>query len=78
MKVAVSLPNPLFEAVERVALWRHIPRSRVFAEALKEYLSRHGPETVTAQLDEVYRSESSQVDAPLAQAQFASIEHETW
>lgn len=78
MKVAVSVPDPIFEAAERLAKQRHIPRSQLFAEALNEYVSRHGSEAITAKLNEIYRSEGSSLEEPLAHAQNASIDHEAW
>ena len=55
-----------------------MPRSQVFAEALEEYLSRHGGDAVTAKLDEVYGAQSSLIDRELAQAQLTAIGDETW
>jgi metal-responsive CopG/Arc/MetJ family transcriptional regulator len=78
MKVAISVPDPIFDAADRLAKQRQVPRSQLFAEALKEYLSRHSSEAVTAKLNDVYDSEGSAVDAPLAHAQLGSIEHEAW
>ena len=75
MKVAISVPDPLFEAAERLAKQRHLPRSQIFAEALSEYLSRHGDDAVTAKLNEVYSAEESAVEPALVQAQAASIDH---
>ncbi len=34
MKVAVSIPDPIFEAADQLAKERNIPRSQIFAEAL--------------------------------------------
>jgi metal-responsive CopG/Arc/MetJ family transcriptional regulator len=78
MKVAVSVPDPIFEAAERLAKQRDVPRSQLFAEALREYVSRHSADAVTAKLDEVYASEDASLDRPLAKAQLAAIDHETW
>jgi metal-responsive CopG/Arc/MetJ family transcriptional regulator len=78
MKVAISVPDPIFEAAELLAKQRRVPRSQLFAEALREYVSRHGSAAVTAKLNDVYAQEASAVEAPLAQAQYASIPHETW
>ena len=78
MKVAVSVPDPIFEAAERLARQRHVPRSQLFAEALQEYVSRHGGDAITAKLNEVYAVEDSTVDAPWVQAQLAAIDRETW
>jgi metal-responsive CopG/Arc/MetJ family transcriptional regulator len=53
MKTAVSIPDPVFEAAERLARTQKTSRSRLYAEALREYLSRHAPDEVTARMDQV-------------------------
>lgn len=78
MKVAVSVPDPIFDAAERLARQRQVPRSQLFAEALQEYVSRHGAEAITARLNEIYAVADSGVEKPLAKAQLASLEHEAW
>ena len=78
MKVAVSIPDRIFDAAERLAKQSHVPRSQLIAEALQEYLSRHGAEAVTAKLNEIYAQEDSAVEKSLTQAQTASIDNETW
>ena len=78
MKVAISVPDPVFRAAERFAKERGISRSQLFAEALKEYLAQHGPEAVKAQLDRVYESEKSELDEPFIRAQSAVLKDEAW
>ena len=78
MKVAVSIPDRIFEAAEQLAKQRCIPRSQVFAEALAAYIEMRGGEAVTALLNEIYDLEASNVDEGLAKAQFDSLSHETW
>lgn len=78
MKVAVSIPDAIFEAAERLAEERNLPRSQLFAEALSAYLERHGSEAITASLNEIYGKESSALDEPLTLAQFDSIADEAW
>lgn len=78
MKVAVSVPDPVFDAAERLAKQRRVPRSQVFSEALEEYVSRYGGESVTAKLNEVYNVEDSTLDSSLAQAQYKVLEHDAW
>ena len=56
MKTAVSLPDDLFEDAERLARRLKKPRSRVYSDALKEYVARHDPDLVTQKLDEVVRA----------------------
>ncbi|MDP2092142.1 MAG: hypothetical protein Q8K17_03995, partial [Pseudohongiella sp.] len=45
MKIAISLPDPLFEAAEHLAEELRIPQSQLYAEALAAYLATHGDHT---------------------------------
>jgi metal-responsive CopG/Arc/MetJ family transcriptional regulator len=47
MKTAVSIPDEVFEGVERLARRTKKSRSRLFSDALREYLARHSPDKVT-------------------------------
>jgi len=78
MKVAVSVPDNIFEAAERLAKQRSVPRSQIFSEALAAYIESHGSEAVTSKLNEVYGEQAIVVDPGLAQAQLDSISHEAW
>jgi predicted transcriptional regulator len=78
MKVAISVPDPIFNAAERLAKQRRMPRSQLFTEALEEYVSRHGSEAITAKLNEIYAARDSGVEGALVRAQLASIDHEAW
>lgn len=78
MKVAISVPDPIFDAAERLAKERRVPRSQVFSEALEEYVAKHSSSAVTAKLNAVYDALASQVDPALAAAQYASLSHEAW
>lgn len=78
MKVAISVPDPIFDAAERMAKERRVPRSQVFSEALEEYLARHDSSAVTAKLNAVYDGLKSRVDPALASAQYATLSHEAW
>ncbi len=78
MKVAVSIPDSIFEAAEQLAKERNIPRSQVFAEALSTYLELRNSESVTTLLNEVYSRESAKVDEALIKAQFDATNHEAW
>jgi len=78
MKVAVSVPDRIFEAAERLAKQRCVPRSQIFAEALSAYVESRSAEAITSKLNEIYGQEESAVDSGLAQAQLESLSHETW
>ncbi len=53
MKTAVSIPDEVFEKVERLAKRGRRSRSEVFTAALREYLARHSPDEVTEAVNRV-------------------------
>jgi metal-responsive CopG/Arc/MetJ family transcriptional regulator len=53
MKTAVSIPDEVFEKVERLAKRGRRSRSEVFTAALREYVARHSPDDVTEAINRV-------------------------
>ncbi|TVQ17474.1 MAG: hypothetical protein EA382_18795 [Spirochaetaceae bacterium] len=51
MKVAVSIPDRIFEDAERLATEAHRSRSELYARALAEYVARHAPDRVTESMN---------------------------
>ena len=47
MKTAISIPDEVFDGAERLARRTKRSRSRLYGDALKEYLARHAPDEVT-------------------------------
>lgn len=47
MKVAVSIPDPIFAEAEALAKRRRLPRSKIYARALSEYVAKHSESTLT-------------------------------
>ncbi|MGO8788983.1 MAG: hypothetical protein ACLQVL_16580 [Terriglobia bacterium] len=47
MKTAISIPDELYQGAERLARRTKKSRSRLYGDALKEYLARHAPDDVT-------------------------------
>ena len=78
MKVAISLPDPVFLAAERLARRLRVSRSQLYATALEEYVSVHDDARVTEQLDAVYGEASSVVDRGLAAEQARMLDDEAW
>ena len=54
MKTAISLPDSLFRQADAMASELAIPRSRLVALALEEFIRRHRQQDVTERLDAVY------------------------
>lgn len=60
MKTAISLPDDLFEDAERLARRLNKPRSRLYSEAIREYVATHDPDLVARKLDEVIEAVGTQ------------------
>ena len=75
MKTAVSLPDKLFRLAEKMANKLGIPRSRLFAKALEEFIQHHRNEYITEKLNEIYSPESSKLDSVITRAQKAAISY---
>lgn len=80
MKTAISIPDPLFNAVERLAKRFGISRSELFQRAVREFLGNHEDKGVTEALNEVYGPdhEKARLDQLLERLQVASIPEEEW
>ena len=53
MKTTVSIPDDVFDRVERLARGTGRSRSEVYSAALIEYIARHAPDEITDALDRV-------------------------
>ena len=62
MKTAVSIPDPVFADAERLAKRLKKSRSRLYSEALAEYVRRHAPDEVTEALNQTCEGLSDSVD----------------
>jgi antitoxin MazE6 len=54
MKVAISVPDPLFRQAESLARRLGVPRSQLYARALEAFLRQQQRPDVTDRLDAVY------------------------
>jgi metal-responsive CopG/Arc/MetJ family transcriptional regulator len=78
MKTAISIPNSIFEAAEKLAQQFGISRSQLYANAVAEYLRDHQNDGVTEKLNEIYEKESSELDPVCHAFQFSSIQKDEW
>jgi hypothetical protein len=53
MKTAISIPDDVFAGAERLARRTKKSRSKLFSDAVREYLARHNPEEVTEAMNRV-------------------------
>lgn len=78
MKIAISLPDTLFQEAESVARARGISRSQLYSEALARYLAERSALSVSERLDAVYEAQPAAVDPALMAAQLQAVDDEAW
>lgn len=78
MKTAISLPDELFAATDALARKLQIPRSRLIATALAEYVAKHRPGRVTERLDAVYGPDQGRTDPLTRSTARRTIRRSDW
>ena len=78
MKVALSIPDGLFETAETVSKRLGVSRSRLYATALAEFLAKHRGRKVTDRLNTIYGVEESRVEPGVRRLQRRSLERDSW
>ncbi|MDP2343748.1 MAG: ChpI protein [Deltaproteobacteria bacterium] len=78
MKTAVSIPDKIFRAADRLAKRKGLSRSELYARAVAALVRQEDESEVTAQLNRVYSSTDSQLDPALARLPGTVLEREDW
>ena len=78
MKVAISIPDPVFKAAERVCKRLRISRSRLYAEAVEAFVKQNSGEDITRRLNDVYAKTSSRLDPAWEAASLEVLQREKW
>ena len=78
MKTAISIPDELFGRAERLAKRTRKSRSRLFSEAIREYVARHSPDEVTEAIDRVLAEIGDAPDPFVSAATRRVLKASTW
>jgi metal-responsive CopG/Arc/MetJ family transcriptional regulator len=78
MKTAVSIPGEVFEGAERLARRTKRSRSRLYGDALKEYLARHAPDQVTEAMNRACAEVGEAKDPFVSGAARRILERSEW
>lgn len=78
MKVALSIPDDLFDSAETLGKKLRVSRSRLYATALAEFLAKHRGRKTTERLNAVYGREDSSLDSRLRRLQAKSLGDSGW
>ena len=77
MKVAISVPDRVFEEADRVAKRLRVSRSRVYSQAIEEFVKKHRGKSVREALDATYGREAGGLDPVLTDLQAQAL-REKW
>lgn len=78
MKTAVSLPDELFQEADRLARRLGKSRSRLYRDALAEYVTRHNPDDLTRRIDEALVVAGDEIDPHVTAAARRSLGSVEW
>jgi metal-responsive CopG/Arc/MetJ family transcriptional regulator len=78
MKTAVSIPDDVFEGAERLARRTRKSRSRLFSDALREYLARHTSDEVTESMNKACAEIGEMEDLFVSSAARRTLERNKW
>ena len=78
MKIAVSVPNDVFEEAEQLARRMKRWRSEVHSRAVAEYVARHAPDRVTEAMDRVLAEIGEPADQFLRAASRRVLQRSDW
>jgi len=78
MKVAISLPNSVFDAAELLAQELSMSRSQLYAQAIAEFLQARSASAITSKLNQIYAQHEAAIDPELIAAQRKVLADEAW
>ena len=78
MKTAISIPDALFKDAERLAKRTRKSRSKLFSEAIREYLARHAPDEITEAMNRVCEEIGDTSDPFVSAAARRILERTKW
>jgi len=78
MKTAISISDEIFTEADITARQLGISRSKLYAQAISEFVKTHKPEAITAKLNEVHSKKSLPLDSDIVQLNYDLISKDEW
>jgi metal-responsive CopG/Arc/MetJ family transcriptional regulator len=78
MKIAVSVPDDVFQEAEQLARRTKRSRSEVYSRALAEYVARHAPDRVTEAMDRALADIGEPADHFVRTASRRALKRSDW
>ncbi len=73
MKTAISIPDNIFQPGERYAKNHGISRSKLYSQALAQFLKKNSEEEITKKLNEIYSHQPSVINEAVTKLQSCSL-----
>lgn len=78
MKVAVSIPDDVFEQGERLARRLRTSRSQLYARALADFVVQHEGDKITSAMNQVLDDVGAEADEFTLRAARRTLRHVEW
>jgi len=78
VKTAISIPDSIYKAAEKLTAQLGMTRSALYTEAIKKFLLDFRNDRITEKLNEIFEKESSNLDPVLEKMQTISMEEVEW
>lgn len=78
MKTAISIPDSIYKAAEKLAEHLGMSRSALYTQAIKKFLLDFRNDRITEKLNEIYEKEISRLDPAIETIQLISVEEDEW
>ena len=78
MKTAISIPDSIYEAAERLAGRLGISRSELYSKAVQRFVERHQLDNLTSLVNEVCDQIDTSLDPALRDVQSESLRRDEW
>lgn len=78
MKTAISIPDSIYKAADKLAAYLGMTRSALYTKAIKKLILEYRDDRITEKLNTVYKKESSNIDPVLEKIQAISVDKGEW
>lgn len=78
MKTAISIPDSIYKAAEKLTTHLGMTRSALYTKAIKKFLLEYRNDEITEKLNTVYEKEISGLDPALETMQLISLDEDEW
>jgi metal-responsive CopG/Arc/MetJ family transcriptional regulator len=78
MKAAISIPDKLFKSGDALAKRLGLSRSRLYSNAIADFIAKHRGRAITERFNSVYGAEDSRLDHAIDELQVRSLPDERW